>query len=160
LVFFSSFCPLRNYSVNIGPIQSSLPTSILFGLIWSHSVYFVYFGPNLSICSYSVQFAPIRSTSVIFSPPCPFKPLQSILVHFDIFLCTFVMRKNMFGLKTPILNPNLLIYIYLYIYLKLVISKILSMVFVIATLLLSLVNVVFQFTLLQLNLITETFLNI
>ena len=48
----------------------------------------------------------------------------------------------MFRLKAPNLNSNLLIYIY--IYLKPIISKILSIVFIITTLLLNHINVAFQ----------------
>ena len=54
----------------------------------------------------------------------------------------------MFKLRVPILNKNLLIYIDL----KLVISKILSIVFIVATLLLSHINFSFQFTSIQPNL--------
>ena len=56
----------------------------------------------------------------------------------------------MFGLRASILNLNL--YIYIYIYLKLVIYKILSIAFIIATLLLSHINLAFQSTSVQLNL--------
>ena len=58
----------------------------------------------------------------------------------------------MFRLKAPNLNSNLLIYIYIYIYLKPIISKILSIVFIIATLLLNHINVAFQSILIRLNL--------
>ena len=96
LVLFGSFCPLRNYLVNIGPIQSSLPTSILFGLIWSHVIYSIHFGPNLSICSSLVQFAPFWSTSVIFGPPCSYSvhhsiwSIQTTSVHFNSLRYIFV----------------------------------------------------------------------
>ena len=56
----------------------------------------------------------------------------------------------MFGLNAPNLNPNLLKNIY--INLKLVISKILSIIFIVTTLLLNHINVAFQSTLVQLNL--------
>ena len=56
----------------------------------------------------------------------------------------------MFRLKAPNLNSNLLIYIYIYI--KPIISKILSIVFIIATLLLNHINVAFQSILIRLNL--------
>ena len=59
------------------------------------------------------------------------------------------MGKYIFGLKAPILNPNLF---KKYINLKLVISKILNIIFIIATVLLSLINVALQFTLVWLNL--------
>ena len=48
------------------------------------------------------------------------------------------MGKYIFGLKAPILNPNLF---KKYINLKLVISKILSITFIIVTVLLSLINI-------------------
>ena len=54
----------------------------------------------------------------------------------------------MFRLKAPNLNSNLLIYIYI----KPIISKILSIVFIIATLLLNHINVAFQSILIRLNL--------
>ena len=53
----------------------------------------------------------------------------------------------MFGLKAPNLNSNLLKYIYISN-----LSKILSIVFIIATLLLNHINVAFQSILIQLNL--------
>ena len=56
----------------------------------------------------------------------------------------------MFRLRALILNQNLLIYIY--IDLKLVISKILSIVFIVATLLLSHINFAFQSTSVRPNL--------
>ena len=60
------------------------------------------------------------------------------------------MGKDIFGLKALNLNPY--IYIYIYIYLKLVISKILNITFIVATLLLNHINVAFQSTLVRLNL--------
>ena len=59
----------------------------------------------------------------------------------------------MFGLKAPNLNSNLLKYIYIYIYIYISnLSKILSIVFIIATLLLSHINIAFQSTSVWLNL--------
>ena len=55
----------------------------------------------------------------------------------------------MFGLRVPIINPNLFLK---NIDLKLIISKILSIAFIVATLLLSYINVTFQSTLVWLNL--------
>ena len=55
----------------------------------------------------------------------------------------------MFGLKAPNLNPNLLI---INKNLKFILSKILSKIFIVATLLLNHINVAFQFTLVRLNL--------
>ena len=63
----------------------------------------------------------------------------------------------MFGLKEPNLNPNLLKYIYIYINLKLVFSKILSIEFIIAILLLSHINVAFQSISVRLNLSESLF---
>ena len=64
------------------------------------------------------------------------------------------MEKNWFGLKTHILNPHTRphTHTYIYIYLKLVISKILNIAFLIATIMLSHINVIFQPTFVQLNL--------
>ena len=45
----------------------------------------------------------------------------------------------MFKLRAPTLNPNLLIYIY--IYLKLIIFRILGITFIVATFLLSYINI-------------------
>ena len=59
------------------------------------------------------------------------------------------MGKERFGFKAPLLNQNLL---KKYIDLNLLISKILSKTFIIATLLLSHINEAFQFILIQLNL--------
>jgi len=101
LILFDSFCPFWSTSILFGPfsplslIRSILSTLVLFGSHWSYSVHYVYFGPNLSIHSYSVPFNPIqcklvhyvlftllRSYSVQFGPPyshsvlfCPFSPI-------------------------------------------------------------------------------------
>jgi len=71
------------------------------------------------------------------------------------------MRKDMFELKALILNPKLLKYTHThtYLYLKLMISKILNIALIFATLLLSHINVAFQSTSIQLNL-SERLLNI
>ena len=69
----------------------------------------------------------------------------------------------MFELKALILNPKLLkhthTHTHIYIYLKLMISKILNIAFIFATLLLSHINVAFQSTSIQLNL-SKRLLNI
>ena len=108
---FVLFSPLRSslfYSVWFGPMQSTLSISVLFGPfcpLRSYSVHsflfgqFSPFGPILSIWSTLfdlVQFGPFRS-------------LRFILVHFDLCLCTYIMRTDMFGLKAPNLYPNLLL---------------------------------------------------
>ena len=67
----------------------------------------------------------------------------------------------MFRLRSPIPNPNLLkhknththTHTHTHINFKLVISKILSISFIVTTLLLSCINIAFQPTLVQLNLI-------
>ena len=115
LVLFGPFCPLWSYSVHVAiisstsfrpvhvsPIRSSLSTSILFGLIWSHLVYSVHFGPFILFRSYFVYL-------VHFVPFGQFISLQFILIPFDLFLCSYIMGQDMFGLKTLNLNPNLLI---------------------------------------------------
>jgi len=58
---------------------------------------------------FSILFGSLQSYSVNF---VPFGPIQYILIHFDLFLCTYIIRKYMFGLKALILNPNLLIAIW------------------------------------------------
>ena len=115
LVLFGPFCPLWSYSVHVAvisstsfwpvhvsPIRSSLSTSILFGPIWSHLVYSVHFGPFMLFRSYFVYL-------VHFVPFGQFISLQFILIPFDLFLCSYIMGQDMFGLNTPNLNPNLLI---------------------------------------------------
>ena len=113
------FSPLWSYSVHIVSIQSILTTSIQFGpLIWSIlSILalfkpFSLFGP---LSSYSVNFSPILSTSI---HSVQFNPILSILVYFGLFwspiliyfgpfLCTYIMAKDRFELREPILNPKL-----------------------------------------------------
>ena len=69
-------------------------TSILFGLIWPHLVFFllgliwsysvhsIHFGPIRSIWPYSAHIGFIRFTLVLF---CPFVFIQSNLVLFGLF---------------------------------------------------------------------------
>ena len=120
-VYFSS---ILSYSVHIGPIRSILSTLIDFNPIWVIRSTFVLFGPFCPLWFLFGPFCPLRSYSVysfLFIPIQSiwstlfhlvqfgsFKSLQFILVHFYIFLCTYIMRNNMFALKTPNLNPNLL----------------------------------------------------
>ena len=166
MVLFGSFYPLWCYLVHIGPIQLTL---VLFGLICSNLVHYVYFGPNLSIRSYSVHIGPlclIRSTLVLLGPVSstlysvqfvPFGPIQSICVHFgsfvplwlilvyfNLFLCTYIWVESTYSKSKFIYlkNTNL----------KLIISKILSIVFIVTTLLLSHINVAFQSISIRLNL--------
>ena len=175
LVTLVLFYPPQFYSVHIGPILSILSTSVLFSLIWSNLVLFG------SICSIQsimftlvliCQFVLIRSTSVPFNLIqstvlfSPFRstlfsfghilPIRSICIYFNSFFCTYIQGKDMLGLRMTILNSNLLKYIYIHVYIylnfKIVISKIINMVLINATLLLSHINVVFQSTLVMLNL--------
>ena len=90
-----------SYSIHFDLIQSILSTLVLFGsfcLLWFYSIH-------------SIHFSSIWSnlfTSVLF---CPFGPIQFIwiiLFHFDLFLYTYIMGKDMFRLKEHNLNPNLL----------------------------------------------------
>ena len=167
---FRKFSPLWCYLVHIGPIQLTL---VLFGLICSNLVHYVYLGPNLSIRSYLVHIGPlclIWSTSVLLGPVLstlysvqfvPFGPIQSICVHFDsfvplwlilvyfnLFLCTYIWVESTYSKSKFIYLKN--------IDLKLIISKILSIVFIVATLLLSHINVAFQSISIRLNL-SESF---
>ena len=79
--------------------------------------------------------------------------MNSILVYFgafDLFLCTYIVGKEKFGLKASILNP--IFFFFLNIDLKLVKSKIFSIIFLVAMILLSHINVEFRHTSIQLNL--------
>ena len=120
---FGPFFPLCFYSVHsvhFSPIQFTL---LLLGP-----------GPVYQLRSYLVQFGLVCSIlstlvySFLFSPPCsysgpilsiwstflyliqfgPFRLLLFILVHFDLSLCTYITGKDMFELKAPNLNLNLL----------------------------------------------------
>ena len=111
---FGLFDLIHSTLVHIGSILS---TSTLFGLfcpLWFYSVHFVYFGSIRSILSTSVLFGPIcslRFYSVHLVHFVPFGPIQFIwiiLFHFDLFLYTYIMGKDMFRLKEHNLNPNLL----------------------------------------------------
>ena len=166
LVLFSPSYPLWFYLVHIGHIRSILSTLVLFN---QHQSYSIQFGHIQSIMSTSVLICPcvlIRSYLVDIGPICPIQstlfhlvhlfPLQSIrttLIHFgplrSIFAHLHIWKKNMFGLRVSILYPNLF---FKNIGLKLVISKILSVAFIIATLLLSHNNIAFQSTSVWLNL--------
>ena len=135
------FYPLQSYSDYFGPIQFILSYSVHMGPIRSILSTLIHFSPyskNGPTQSTLVLFGLLRSNLVLFGS---FGSLWFILIHFNLFLCTYIMGKDMFGLKEPNLNPNLLKNIY--INLKLVISKILSIEFIIAILLLSHINVTF-----------------
>ena len=131
-------------SVQFRPIRFITSAFVLFGLVRSYSDH----------SPYSVHFRLIRSTLVHFSPFSSIWSILiysslfwSILVHFDPlitfspFLYIYIMAKDKFELREPILNPNLL---KKYIDLKLIISKIVSITLIVTTLLLSHINVAFQ----------------
>ena len=109
------FCPLWFNSVHFSPIRSKL---VLFDPVCPLQSYLVHSGPFCPLRSYSVHlflFSPIQFPSVLFGPPCfylvlfcPFGPLccirsiwpiWSILDHFDLFLCTYKIGKDIFRLK-------------------------------------------------------------
>ena len=131
LIHSTHFGLIQSTLILLWPLRFNLSTLVRFSPIWSCFVHFFHFGPNLSICSYSVQFALIRSPSVLFGLLWsylvhwvhlvsfgPIMSIQSTLFHLDhfspfwstlIYLCALTKwEKNMFGLKAPILNPNLL----------------------------------------------------
>ena len=140
----------------------------LFGWICSYLVHYVYFGPHFPICSYSVYIGPLCSfqfTLVQFGPPCShlvhfylFGPFLSTLVHFDSLWSIFLylhIRKTYIWVESIYSKSKFIkiyIYICMYINLKLVISKILSIIFIVAIFLLSHINVAFQSTSVRLNL--------
>ena len=104
-IYLVLFGPYWSYSVHFVHFGSILSTLVLFSLHWFYSVQYVHFGP---IQSYSVHLIPIRSYSIHLVQFSPIGSLQFILVHLDLFLCTYIMGKDMFGLKAPNLNPKLL----------------------------------------------------
>ena len=108
-IYLVLFGPYWSYSVHFVHFGSILSTSVLFSLHWFYSVQYVHFGP---IQSYSVHLIPIRSYSIHLVQFGPIGSLRFILVHLDLFLCTYIMGKDMFGLKAPNLNPKLLKYLY------------------------------------------------
>ena len=140
LVIFGPFCPLWLYSVHLGPIR---PIQFIH-------FYSVHFGPFDSIRStYMVLFSPLQFIWFYLVHFIQFSVIRSfcfLFINFGPYWCTYIMRKDIFELRAPILNPNLL-YIYIYIDLKLVISKILYIVFIVTTLLFSHINIEFQSTL-------------
>ena len=81
VVLFSSFSPLKFYSVQFDPLSCIQSTLDLFGLHWSYSVHSVHFDLLQSYLSHSVHIGLIRSilfTLVLFGP---FYPLLSYSVH-------------------------------------------------------------------------------
>ena len=103
-VHFGPFSQNWSYSVDFDPIWSIMSTLILicpFVLIQSP---LIIFGPNQSTLFYSVHFDTIRSTSILFGPPCshsiifyPFGALHFIWSN-SVYLCTYIQGKNMFAL--------------------------------------------------------------
>ena len=176
-----SILPTLSYLVHSNPIWSILSTLVLFGPHWFNLIHFVHLSliqstlvllrPLQFSLSTSVLFSPIWSCSVHLStlvlicplgPPCffrsyyvhsvhfvPFRLLQSILVHFDLFMCTYIMGKKHVWVKTTYSKSKFIIK---NINLKFVISKILSIVFIVIMFLLSHIIVAFQFTSKRLNL--------
>ena len=100
--------PIWLYSVHLGPIR---PIQFIH-------FYLVYFGPFDSIRStYMVLFSPLRSIWFYLVHFIQFSVIRSfcfLFVNFGPYWCTYIMRKDIFELRAPILNPNLL-YIYIYI---------------------------------------------
>ena len=146
LVHIAPFCPLWFYQVYIGPIRSNLST-------WSN---LVDIGP---ICSYSVHIGllcSIQFTLVLFGPPCshsviffsfgPLCSIWSICIHF-VHFCTLSYRKKHVQVDCTYSKSKFIIYVCVCVYLKLIISKILSIALIVATLLLSHINIAFQSTL-------------
>ena len=116
-------CPNSDYSVNLGPIQSTL---VLFRPLWSYSVHFghiqfylflfgpcVHFGPNVSIRSYLVHFSPPCSHLVLFYPFNLFGPLVSTSVHF-----MHLHIRNRYVWVEITYSKSIYIYIYIYIYIS------------------------------------------
>ena len=116
-VLFGPFCQLRSYSIDTGPIPS---TMVLFSTLWSYSILFVPiwsigpFGPDLSICSYSVHFGPPCSHSVLFYPFSLFGPFVSTSVHF----MHLHIRKGYVWVETTYSKSIIYIYIYIYIFIS------------------------------------------
>ena len=112
----------------------------LFSPHWSTLSYSVHCCP-IRPCSVHLVFGPIRSICVQFGS---FVPLWLILVYFSLFLCTYIWVESTYSKSKFIYlkNTNL----------KLIISKILNIVFIVTTLLLSHINVAFQSISIRLNL--------
>ena len=178
-VHIDPFFPLWFYSIHLGPIRSTLvlfgpifPLSpiqsilVLFGPLWS---YLLLISPHWSTLSNSINFGPIQSSLFLFGPIlsirytlfhlCSLWSLQTTSIHFGPLRSIFVhfrTGKKHVQIENTYSKFKFIIYIYIYMYvcmyLKLVISKILSITFTIATLLLSHINIEFQSTSVRLNL--------
>ena len=101
LVHFSIFWTIRSNLVDIGSMRSIL---VLLGPICFYSTHYVHIGPIRYILVHSVR--PILSTHLVLFFFFFFFFLDKT---FGPFLCTYIQGKNLFRLKTPILNLNLLI---------------------------------------------------
>ena len=134
--YWSNLCTWFHL-VDIGPIQSYL---FLLSPHWSNLSYSIHFGPPYS---HSVLFCPLSPLWSICVHFDPFRPLHFTLVHFGPFLYTCIQGKHMFRLRALILNTNFIYLLLLLLYIKLVISKILSIAFIITKLLLSHINIAF-----------------
>ena len=157
LVHFGPFYPLQSYLVNIGPIQS---TMVLFGSLCPIRFYlflfspYVHFGPNMSIHSYLVHVDPSLSTLFPFVHSIhfiPFSPFVSTSIYFGPLWFIFMnlnIRKRYVWIESTYSKYK---FIKNNIDLKLAISKILSITFIVDTLLLSHINVAFQSTSVRLN---------
>ena len=136
------FSPLWFYSVHISSIWSIMSTSVDIGPIRSTLILFgpyVHFDLNLSIGSYSIIFNSPCSHYVIFvhlATSFHLCPLRSIFMHLHISKW-YVWVESTYS-KSKFITKN--------VDLKFVISKILSIIFIVAILLLSHINVAFQFT--------------
>ena len=114
----------------------------------------IHFGPFGPIRSTLFPFGPIFSvwsTSFHLVQFGPFMP------HFGPFLCTYIYREKNVWVESTYSESKFIKKIY--INLKFIIFKILSIVFIIATLLLSHIKITFQFTSVQLNFSEKVFLN-
>ena len=170
-IFSSSvhFGSIWSTFVLLGPIGPNWSYSFLLVLFGSHWSYSIHFGSIRSILVLYLSFCLLQLTLVLFSPPWSYLvhmstlvliyplvlfwsylvhliPILSYSVHFIPFVSTsvhfyaltgYVWIESTFS-KSKFITKN--------IDLKFVISKILSIIFIVAILLLSHINVVFQFT--------------
>ena len=166
LVLFDPFCPLQSYSghsvhfVHFGSIWFIFFTSVQFCPIWSILSTLVLIYPFILIQSTLVlicSFILIKSTLVLLSSLrsylvhfVPFRPIRLIwttTVHFDPLQSIFVHLHNgrRYVWVESIYSKSNLLKIYKF-QIQIVISKILYIAFIPATLLLSYINVVFHST--------------
>ena len=94
LVHFVHFSFIRSIQSTLVLFNPNQSYSVLFCPIWFCSVHPVHFSPIRSIRSYSVHhflFGPILSIWSTLFYLIQFKSLWFILVHLDLFLCTYIM---------------------------------------------------------------------